>query len=261
MLELYHSGLTTCSKQIRLCLREKNIPYESRYIELWNYENLNPDYLKLNPNGVVPTLVHDGKAIFNSFVITEYIEDTFPENPLRPADLADRAKMRLWTWTADDVHLATTMITYANVLQGRVNDDLSEADKALMLESTPVPERRRRWTKLSQGGFTNEEMEASLEKCTHCMGRMEEALDPGPWLAGKDYSLADIHMLSIVHRFRELYPDLLTPEQYPRVTNWQGRMLSRPAVAWVYSSETDEVPGRPSNKSVSGIKRTDLIAS
>ena len=43
MLELYHSGLTTCSKQVRLCLREKEIPYKSHYIELWNYENLNPD--------------------------------------------------------------------------------------------------------------------------------------------------------------------------------------------------------------------------
>ena len=253
MLELYHSGLTTCSKQVRLGLREKEIPYESRYIELWNYENLNPDYLKLNPNGVVPTLNHDGRAIYNSFVITEYIEDNFPENPLRPADLLNRAKMRLWTWTADDVHLATTMITYANVLQGRVDDDLSDADKALMLESTPVPERRRRWTKLSTGGFTREEMDASLEKCRFCMDRMEEALDPGPWLCGEDYSLADIHMLSIVHRYRELYPELLTPETNPRVCKWLDDMMARPHVAWVYASGTEEVPGRPAGKSVKGI--------
>lgn len=253
MLELYHSGLTTCSKQVRLCLREKEIPYKSHYIELWNYENLNPDYLKLNPNGVVPTLIDDGKPVYNSFVITEYIEDLFPENPLRPADPRDRATMRLWTWTADDVHLATTMITYANRLQDRVDEDLSAEDKALMLASTPVPERRRRWTKLSTGGFTKDEMEASLEKCAHCMGRMEEALAPGPWLAGENYSLADIHMLSIVHRYRELYPDKLLSTDFPRVTHWQDRMMARPAVAWVYSSDTDEVPGRPAGKSIAGI--------
>ena len=75
----------------------------------------------------------------------------------------------------------------------------------------------------------------------------------GPWLAGKDYSLADIHMLSIVHRFRELYPDLLAPDDYPRVTDWRDRIMARPAVAWVYSSDTEEVPGRPSGKSISGI--------
>jgi glutathione S-transferase len=67
MLELYHSGLTTCSKQIRLVLREKGLDYESRYIELWNYENLNKDYLKINEIGVVPTLVHDGVPIRNCF--------------------------------------------------------------------------------------------------------------------------------------------------------------------------------------------------
>ena len=47
MLELYHSGLTTCSKQVRHCLREKGLKYESKYVELWRYENLSPDYLNL----------------------------------------------------------------------------------------------------------------------------------------------------------------------------------------------------------------------
>ena len=66
MLELYHSGLTTCSKQVRHCLREKGVPYESRYVELWRYENLSPDYLKLNPNGVVPTLAHGERIAFGA---------------------------------------------------------------------------------------------------------------------------------------------------------------------------------------------------
>ena len=91
MLELYHSGLTTCSKQVRHCLREKGLRYESRYVELWRYENLSPDYLALNPNGVVPTLVHDGVPIINSFCINEYIEDAFPEPALRPANLTIEA--------------------------------------------------------------------------------------------------------------------------------------------------------------------------
>ena len=86
-LRLYHSGLTTCSKQVRHCLREKQIPYESRYVELWRYENLSPSYLSINPNGVVPTLVHNGTAIINSFCIMEYIDDVFPELPLRPENL------------------------------------------------------------------------------------------------------------------------------------------------------------------------------
>ena len=122
MLELYHSGLTTCSKQVRHCLREKGLNYESNYVELWRYENLSPDYLKLNPNGVVPTLVHDGTPIINSFCINEYIEDAFPEPPLRPADATERARMRYWAWTADEIHLQLARLTHASLLHARVKD-------------------------------------------------------------------------------------------------------------------------------------------
>ena len=70
MLILCHSGLTTCSKQVRMCLLEKTVAYESRYLELWNYENLNAEYLKLNPISMVPTLGHDGEPIINALAIT-----------------------------------------------------------------------------------------------------------------------------------------------------------------------------------------------
>jgi Glutathione S-transferase, N-terminal domain len=148
MLELYHSGLTTCSKQVRHCLREKGVSHESRYVELWRYENLSPAYLKLNPNGVVPTLVHDGTPIINSFCINEYIDDAFPDPPLRPADLKDRARMRYWAWTADEIHLSLARLTHAHMLQPGV-DGLREEDREIMLAATPVPEKRERWRVLT----------------------------------------------------------------------------------------------------------------
>ena len=63
MLELYHAGRTTCSRKARLCLAEKGLDYVSHYMNLGAFENHAPEYLKLNPNGVVPTLVHDGRVI------------------------------------------------------------------------------------------------------------------------------------------------------------------------------------------------------
>src|SRR4029079_14036870 len=153
MLELYHSGLTTCSKQGRHCLREKGLPYVSRYIELWRYENLSPDYLKLNPNGVVPTLVHDGVPIINSFCINEYIDDAFPQPPLRPADLKERARCRYWAWTADEVHLSLARLTHMRMLKAALNA-LGPADLKTMLASTPVPDKRERWNVLAKGGYS-----------------------------------------------------------------------------------------------------------
>ena len=252
MLELYHSGLTTCSKQVRHCLREKGLPYKSRYVELWRYENLSPAYLKLNPNGVVPTLVHDGTAIINSFCINEYIEDAFPEPPLRPAAPRDRARMRYWAWTADEIHLALARLTHARMLQASVND-LSPQDQATMLAHTPVPEKRERWRLLTQGGYTGEQLRAALEGVVFVFGRMEEELSRGPWLAGASFSLGDISMLAIVHRIFELHPDRLGHAAFPRLNDWWERLMARPAAKYVYAGDTDETPKRPRTKSIAGI--------
>jgi len=62
-----------------------------------------PEYLKLNPRGLVPTLIHDSRVLQESQVIIEYLEDVFPPPPpLLPADPYDRAQMRLWTKLVDE---------------------------------------------------------------------------------------------------------------------------------------------------------------
>ena len=253
MLELYHSGLTTCSKQVRHCLREKGLPYKSRYVELWRYENLSPAYLKLNPNGVVPTLVHDGAPIINSFCINEYIEDVFPDRPLRPADPKERARMRYWAWTADEIHLQLARLTHARLLRASVND-LSPADKETMLKHTPVPEKRERWRVLTKGGYSPDQLQAALENVMFVFGRMDEELSQrGPWLAGATFSLGDISMLAIVHRISELYPDRLDRAAFPHVRSWWDRAMARPAAKFVYLNGTEETPKRPPTKSIAGI--------
>ncbi len=254
MLELYHSGLTTCSKQVRHCLREKGLPYVTRYVELWRYENLSPDYLKLNPNGVVPTLVHDGKPIINSFCINEYIEDVFPEPSLRPADPVERARMRYWAWIADEVHHPAARLTHAKMLQKSLNADLSEAEQQFMLDHTPVPDKRERWRVLTLGGYTDEQLREAMDSVLFCFGRMNEELRlRGPWLAGKTYSLGDINMLAIVHRVSELDAAKLDRKRFPHMMDWWDLSMARPAVKFAYSNSTEETPKRPPKKTVAGI--------
>ena len=253
MLELYHSGLTTCSKQVRHCLREKGLAYQSRYVELWRYENLSPEYLKLNPNGVVPTLVHDGVPIINSFCINEYIEDVFPQPSLRPADPKERARMRYWAWTADDVHHATARLTHAHMMQTKIRD-MSVADQKFMLAHTPVPDKRERWRVLIERGYSAEQLAEALDSVTFVFEQMERELaQGGPWLAGRMFSLGDISMAAIVHRTLELYPDKLGRGVFPRLNEWWERLLARPAAKYVYSDGLEETPKRPSKQSVAGI--------
>ena len=251
-IKLYHSGLSTCSKQVRHCLREKKIDYESCYVELWRYENLSAPYLAINPNGVVPTLVHNGTPIINAFCIMEYIDDVFPETPLRPTDAFERARSRYWSWTADDIHAVLARITFVKFLKSKV-DELSSDDQALMLKHTPTPERRARWQQLVDGGYTELQSRADRESVVFLLTRMEKELnDRGPWLVGSDFSLGDVSMLAMYHRISEVLPAILDDQKIPELKAWWERAMQRPATRAVYC-EGPETPARPQRKSVAGI--------
>ena len=252
MLVLYHSGLTTCSKQVRHCLREKGLAYESRYINLLRFEHLSPEYLKLNPNGVVPTLVHDGHVVINSACINEYIDEVFSGPELSPADPKDRARMRLWTWTADDAHLQGARLTRNRKLKASV-EEMSAADIALVLERMPVPARRERWQRQTMGGHSEAEMDSAMEHMLFVASRMELDLARGPWLAGATFSLGDISMASLIHRTLELFPDAIPRPTYPRLNDWYERLMVRPAAKFVYSAGTAETPKIAQGRSVAGI--------
>jgi glutathione S-transferase len=104
MIALYHFDRSTAAQKVRIALAEKNLPWESRYVDpsLRKRQQHDPEYLKLNPRGLVPTLVHDGRVVRESQVILEYLEDVFPTPALRPADPYERARMRLWTKLVDE---------------------------------------------------------------------------------------------------------------------------------------------------------------
>ena len=252
MLELYHSGLSTCSKQVRLALAEKGLPYVSRYIELHHHAQLSTAYLNLNPWGVVPTLIHDGHPIVNSAAINEYLEDVFPDRPLRPSDPAARGRMRLWTWAADMVHPALQNATYEGMLKEKMTD-LEPADIEHLLLRMPAPERRERVRRIVGGGFDRSEIEHAFERLGFVIGRAEADLADGPWLAGETYSLADIGMLAIVHRLIELRPGMVDRDRFSRVNDWRDRLMARPAVQQVYAAGTEETPPRPDRQTIAGM--------
>jgi len=77
-LTLYHNPVSTCSQKVRLVLAEKKLPYDSHVIVWGKNEHLTEEYLKINPNGVVPSLVHDGAPVIDSSVICEYLDEVFP---------------------------------------------------------------------------------------------------------------------------------------------------------------------------------------
>ena len=111
-LTLYHNGPSTCSQKVRLILGLKNLPYHSKIIDLQSGEQHTSDYIKINPNHVVPTLLFKGNPIIESSLILEFLEDKFPEISARPIDPESLHKTRLWLKTTDAYQIHGGSITY-----------------------------------------------------------------------------------------------------------------------------------------------------
>src|ERR1700739_3152858 len=92
---LYNAPQSTCSQRVRFVLNAKKLPFEEVKLDLLAGDQLKPDYLALNPNGVVPTLDHDGSIVTDSSVIIEYLDEIVPNSSnFTPRDPVLRARMR-----------------------------------------------------------------------------------------------------------------------------------------------------------------------
>lgn len=229
MLTLYHGLASTCSKKVRMCLAEKGLDWESRLLNLQKFEQHDPEYLKLNPKGVVPTLVHDGRPVCESTHIIDYLDATFPEPSLTPADAAGRARMKDWEKWSDEVGYAAVYVPTWNKLSKPVAEKLSEKELETVLARVPTEERRQRWQQVARGGFTEAELDGAYDQMRQTFERIEDALATGPYLAGDTLSLGDIAIVPFVERMTDLRPDLSGADLYPRMHAWLARLAARPS--------------------------------
>jgi glutathione S-transferase len=115
MLTLYHHGSSVCAAKVRIVLHEKQLQFDARYIDILAGEQFTPEYMRLNPKAVVPTLVDAGQVLVESTAICEYLDEAYPSPALMPSTPAGRYAVRLWTKAIDeDLHPACAVITFAS---------------------------------------------------------------------------------------------------------------------------------------------------
>ena len=228
MLELYHNYTSVCAAKVRFALEEKGLAWTERYVDIFSGEQHKPEYLKLNPLAVVPTLVRDGTPFIESNIINEYLDDAFPEVPLKPADPGERAQMRLWTKQLDDsVHNATGIVSYSIAYRFlQLSKSREEIDK--LLKGIPDPVRRERNRDLIDKGIDSRFFVGALKRFERLLTDMEETLNRRTWLAGAEFSLADIGYAPYLTRLELLQ---LAPmwDKRPKTADWFGRIKSRKA--------------------------------
>ena len=229
MLVLYNAAHSTCSQKVRICLAEKSLAFEDIRLDLGKgKDHLKPEYLEINPNGVVPTLVDDGAVIMDSSVICEYLDERYPAVRLTPDDLVERAKMRAWMRYLEEVPTAAVRVPSFNMgflprFEG-LDRQQFEAE-----QSDIRPVRKQFYRRMGPSGFKKEDVEASIEQLTNTCARMDKALDKGPWLLGQQYSLADIIVAPLIDRMADLGFASIWDPQFPHVADWYARMQARPA--------------------------------
>jgi glutathione S-transferase len=237
MIELYHFGFSTCSQKVRLVLAEKNLDFDSHEVNLIAGGQHAPAYLKLNPKHVVPTLVHDGRVLVESSLIIAYLDDAFPEPPLRPADALGRYAVARWIKRVDDeLHPAAPIVTFAigprNILRQQPKE-LREAN----LAAIPDPAARATRRSVIEHGVAAPEFAGALGVFIDALDELEAELAGQGWLSGARFGLADATLLPYVLRLEHLAMDpLLDREARPRVADWLARVKALPSYATAVES-------------------------
>lgn len=226
MLELYHNDMSSCAQKVRAHLAEKGIEWTGHELDLRAGQAQTPDYLKLNPKGVVPIIVHDGTVVTESNIIMEYVEDAFPgQRSLMPADAAGRAQVRGWLQQLDtglhfDIAVISLGVAFRHQLLAMLTTpEALEAHYA----SIKLPGLGDICREVVPQGVAAPSFLKALGRWVKAIVAMEAALDGQDYLVGNSLTIADIGYLPYISRLEQLQLDAIW-SSLPRVTGWVARL-------------------------------------
>ncbi|MGF1476454.1 MAG: glutathione S-transferase family protein [Geminicoccaceae bacterium] len=217
---LYNAPQSTCSQRVRYVLNAKGLAFEEHKLDLFSGDQLKPDYLRLNPNGVVPTLVHGDRTVIDSAVIMEYLDEiNRAPSPFVPDDPLDRALMRSMMRFIDEVPTPAIRIPSYNLAFLPHFQSMSDAEFQALADSKPL--RREFLLRMGRTGFPQADLDEALGRLGRGVERMGQWLDQsgGPWLMGEVMTLADIAVMPVIVRMADINLSSLWNET-PAIGRW-----------------------------------------
>ena len=202
-LILYDFGNSVCCQKVRITLRAKALEWRAIRVDLFTAAQYDPEYLKLNPKGVVPTLVHDGKPVIESTLICEYIDAAFPHPPkLIPADPWLQSRMRLWSKMVDEgLFEGVTEISFSAMFRERMKT-MPEETRQKRFRNVGDPRRTDRFKSTYEYGVQSPFVVHAIAAYERGFKMLEIMLAEhgGPWILGGNPSLADINLMPFAAR-------------------------------------------------------------
>ena len=221
-LHLYHCAISNCAMRVRMALEEKSLPWESHHLDITKKEHITPEYFGINPNGVVPTLVHDGVVIIESDDIIDYIDKTFPEPPLRPASKEELEDMYWWMKSAVEIHVkAVKTYIYYHKMQGKMRqtEEQKEAYEKLQTNKELID-----FHKNSSKGFSLDQAKEAEGILDGFFEKADTILRDRQWLVGHQFTLADIAWVPLHFTLVGTGYDF---ERFPAVQAWADTLRDR----------------------------------
>ena len=205
MLVLYHASHSTCSQKVRLVLHEKGLAFDEVRLDLGKKDQLKPEYLAINPNAVVPTLVDDGIPIIESSVICEYLDEKYPHNrwcrrtwsnarACGPGPITSRRSRSRRSACRRSTAPSSTGST------GSISSSFEDQQVKIRKVRKELFQRMG-----SPQGFSRADIDRSLEQLGETCRRMDEAIArQGPWIMGAQFTLADVLVMPSIDRMADL---------------------------------------------------------
>ncbi len=221
MLTLYDFGNSVCCQKVRITLCAKGLDWDAVSVDLFKGEQYDRKYLDLNPKGVVPTLVHDGKPVIESTLICEYIDEVFPDPPLSPRDPWARSRMRIWSKTVDEgLFEGVAEISFSAMFRERMKN-MPEEMRQARFRNVGDPRRRDRVKSTLEQGTDSPFVLHAVYAYEKAFKLLEETLvESGPWIMGDSPTLADIALMPFAARLHYLGLLDVWLTDRPRIRDW-----------------------------------------
>jgi glutathione S-transferase len=256
MLELYTSEPNTFFLKPLVALHEKQAGFETRWFDADKLEQFAagfPDSVeaRLHLEREGPLLRHDGTLVANSFFMLEYIADALPGTPLLPTAAYDQYRARA-SGQFLGAHLGS-LVPILGCVRYTVPrlQALGRAELDAKLSAVQPQERRLSWQALLDGTYTPQILATARERLKFPVSRVEAQLATGPWLAGPDYSIADIDAFAMLRVIPDLAPEVVNENVTPRICEYLARIAGRPAVKAALATSRS---GKPEQHFVPGVE-------
>lgn len=250
-LELFSAPESLCSQKVKLVLAEKQLAWKSHSLNLLTFDNLQPDYMRINPRGVVPTLIHQDQVITDSAMIVRYLDEQFPHPRLVPADLSSKEKMDNWIELQNQ--FPTREMMYGNYkgiegavlrrsvkLKEKLLPQLMQSNPELIEQYTTKLKDVKQWRQTINNTAEIENINAKIEPL---LDQLEIALSQSDWLCGVHYSLADTVWTAVLNRMDELNFDYLWKDSMrPALEAYVNRLKSRPSFTVAVRADKTPLP-------------------